>query len=514
MLEKQGYDICVIGSGIAGAMIAWSAAQSGKRVVVIEAGKKFDRSKRIEQIQHHQIVASDLWPWQVEHRDAYKDQSKEDIGYRYTLNDSRIKAVGGSTLHWGGMVNRFWPSDFESKRRWGIGQDWPIGYDDLEAYYCRAEVEMGVSGTVNAGDPWRSQPYPMTGFPARYGDAAWIPAAERLGISLDLTSHARNSRAYRGRPQCAAFAYCNACPIGARYSADFHIERAIDTGNVDLLTQTVARRIDVDGQKRVHQVRATTLEGEDVVIRAKDYVIAAHAIESARLLLLSDVGNDSDQVGRNLMEHWYAAAGGTVEDKVYPGRIGFTTLESRHWYESPERRDRGAIKIEFMDYHDPLAAGVAAGLSGRELAEYDCEHFGHWVGASAEIEHLPNPDSRVELDDQDTDMFGDPLPRIRFALSDIDRQTHTRAHEVLRTLLDARGCRDVKTTMNFSRAHHHMGSCRMSLDPAAGVVDPHCKVHGVLNLHLAGASVFASGGAQQPTLTIAALALRLADRLM
>ena len=514
MLEKYGYDLCIVGSGIAGALIAYEASRNGKQVVIVEAGKKFDRGNRIEQIQHHQILGTDLWPWQVDRRDAYNDLSAQDLGYDYTLNNSRIKGVGGSTLHWGGMVNRFWPSDFNSAKRWGLGADWPIDYDEIEPYYGRAETEMGVSGAPNPTDPRRSQPHPMEGFPPRYGEAAWIPVAENLGISLDRTSHARNSQPYRGRPQCAAFAYCSACPIGARYSADFHIESAVRTGNVDLLTETVARRVDVGANNQVDQVRATTLAGEDVVVQASSYVVAAHAVESARILLLSGIGNQSDQVGRNLMEHWYAAAGGMADDRVFPGRIGFTTLESSHWYESPERRDRGAIKIEFMDFHDPLGTGIAAGLSGSELADFDCKQFGHWVGVSAEIEHLPNADSRVVLDGNDTDMFGDPLPQVRFALSDIDRRTHMRAHEILQLLLDARGCRDVKVTQNFARAHHHMGTCRMSLDPDAGVVDQNCKVHGIDNLYLAGASVFPTGGAHQPTLTIAALALRLADLLV
>jgi choline dehydrogenase-like flavoprotein len=282
MLDQRGYDLCVIGSGVAGALVASVAARRGQRVVIIEAGKNFERGSRIEQIQRRQILGSELWPWQLRGRDAYRDESYADLGYEYTLNRSRIKGVGGTTLHWEGMVNRFWPSDFNSAERWGIGADWPISYDELEPYYCLAKAELGVSGQPNLLDPPRSQPYPMNGFPPRFGEAAWVPVAESLGISLDNASHARNSRPYRGRPQCAAFAYCNACPIGARYSADVHIDDALSTGNVQLLTETVARRIDVDAKNDVAQVRATTLSGQDIDITANSYVIAAHAIESAR----------------------------------------------------------------------------------------------------------------------------------------------------------------------------------------------------------------------------------------
>ena len=485
----------------------------GKHVVVVEAGSYFDRAKRIEQIQKHQILGSKLWPWEIFGRDEFVDSSKDDLGYKYKLNQSRIKAVGGSTLHWGGLVNRFWPSDFNSAERWGLGADWPISYQELEKYYSLAEEELGVSGKSNPLDPPRSQPYPMGAFPPKYSEQAWFRAADKLGISLGSASHARNSQRYRGRPQCQAFAVCNACPIGARYSADFHVDHAIATGNVELLTETVARRIDVGDDKNVHQIRATTLEGKDLEIKAKKYVIAAHGIETARLMLLSNVGNESDQVGRNLMEHWYAAASGFVNDKTFPGRIGFATLESSHWYDSPQREGRGAIKIEFIESRESLSDGIELGLSGADLANFDCTQFGHRVGVAAEIEHLPNPKSRVTLHPETTDMFGDSVPHVQFSLSEIDKETHRCAHDILSTLLEARGCSDQKITHNFARAHHHMGTCRMSSNSDSGVVNKDCRVYGTNNLYLAGSSVFTTGGAHQPTLTIAALALKLADHL-
>jgi choline dehydrogenase-like flavoprotein len=513
MLDSDPYDLCIVGSGVAGALIADVAGRRGKRVVIVEAGSYFDRGKRIEQIQKHQILGSELWPWENLGRDGFVDSSKEDLGYKYQLNGSRIKAVGGSTLHWGGLVNRFWPSDFNSAERWGLGGDWPIKYQELERYYCLAEEELGVAGKSNPLDPPRSQPHPMGAFPPKYSEQAWFQVADKLGISLDSASHARNSQPYRGRPQCQAFAVCNACPIGARYSADFHVDHAIATGNVELLTETVARRIDVGDDRNVHQIRAMTLEGKELEIKAKKYVIAAHGVETARLMLLSNVGNESDQVGRNLMEHWYVGASGFVDEKTFPGRIGFATLESSHWYDSPQREDRGAIKIDFIENRDSLADGIELGLSGAELANFDCTHFGHRVGVAAEIEQLPSPNSRVTLHPETVDMFGDSVPHVQFSLSEIDKATHRHAQDILLMLLEARGCSDQKITHNFNRAHHHMGTCRMSSNPDSGVVSKDCRVYGTNNLYLAGSSVFTTGGAHQPTLTIAALALRLADHL-
>ena len=513
MLKDRVFDTCIVGSGIAGALLAARLAERGQSVVVLEAGRRFDRSERLLQLKRHEVLRAPLWPWEHEGRDRFVDLSSDDIGYRYDINHSRVKAVGGSTLHWGGLINRFFQSDFRTASTYGLGVDWPIRYADIEPYYGDAEHEIGVAGTPGPADPPRSRPLPMRGFPAKHGEAAWFDTAERLGITIGYASHARNSVPYAGRPACSAFSVCNVCPISARYSADFHVEKAVATGQVTLETEIVARRVRLGDTGDVEAILATRLDGTEEEVRAEQYVIAAHAIESARLLLLSEVGNDSGQVGRNLMEHWYTGAGGFTDERVYPRRIGFETLECNHYYDGDERRDRGAIKLSFIDARDPLEYGIADGLIGADLAAKDCEEFGQWIGVAAEIEHLPNPDSRVRLSETVSDEFGDPAPEVRFALSDTDRRTHRRAQELAASLLEARGCRDIETLGGFVRAHHHMGTCRMSADPADGVVNEDCRVHGVGNLYLAGASVFPTGAGRQPTLTVAALALRLADHL-
>jgi choline dehydrogenase-like flavoprotein len=513
MLKSESYDLCVIGAGMAGGMLSAVAARRGLKVLLIEAGPRFDFARRLEQLKRSQLLREPLWPWEREGRDDYVDESKGELGYVYTLNRSRVKGVGGSTLHWGGMAQRLQVSDFETATRYGLGIDWPIAYHHLEPYYAWAEREIGVSGDPSPADPPRSTPFPMPGFPMKYAEAAWEPVARKLGIRLDTVSHARNSEPYKGRSPCVAYSVCNLCPSGARYSAHFHVEEAERTGNCEVLTETVARRIETDASGRVVSVQANRLDGGELEIRARHFAVTAHAVESARLLLLSDIGNHSDQVGRNFMEHWYVAAGGFHEDRNYPDRIGFTTLETHDFYDGDERLDRGAIKVEFGGRRDPLNAGARQGVWGRPLAELDCREFGHWLSVGAETEHQPNPDSRVTLDPDTRDRFGDPVPHLRFALSDIDRRTHDRAHDIVRTLLEARGTRDVVTTTQFARGHHHMGTCRMSSEPTQGVVDGDCRVHGIDNLYVVGSSVFPTAGARQPTLTIAALALRLADRL-
>lgn len=510
------YDICIIGAGVAGALIAALTARSEKKVLLVEAGKRFDFNNRLNQLNEHLYLNRPLWPWQHPGRDVYEDSSSESLGKDYSLNDLRVKAVGGSTLHWGGLAQRLYESDFDTFSRYGYGVDWPINYEELEPYYGLAEVELGVSGVVNASDPYRSSSYPMKGFPHSYDDKGWYDTAKKLGISLDIVSHARNSVSYKNRSPCLSYATCELCPSGAKYSADVHVKEALDSGNCELATESVARRIRLKDNGDVDHILVTEIPtGKEHEIVANHYVVAAHAIESARLLMLSQIGNGSDQLGRNLMEHWYAGAVGLSKRPTFPNRIAFGTMECNNFYDGAERLERGAIKIEFLNASsNPFFLGWWNKLYGNDLNDYNCRYFGKAVNVGAEIEHAPNPLSRVTLSDSKIDMFGDPAPHINFHLTDFDKRTHERAHQLIESLMEARGLSEIKRTAHYVEAAHHMGTCRMSDDPASGVVDRNCKLHGSNNLYVCGSSVFPSGGARQPTLTIAALSIRLAHALL
>lgn len=516
MISAKRYDLCIVGAGLAGGLLAAHATRKGHSVALLEAGSRFRFGDRSKQLLRHQTLAGPRWPWLHEARDHYVDSSASSIGVRYDLNGNRVKGVGGSTLHWDGRINRLMPADFTAATTNGLGIDWPITYEELEPWYSQADWELGVSGTYHAAMPARSRDFPMEGFPMSVDDAIWLPIAERLGIEVFATPWAINSRPFAGYSQCRAFAACQICPSGARYSAERHIAIAERTGLCDLLTETVARRIDLGASGEVRAVHATGLSGAQVEVRARVYVVAAHAVESARLLLLSRVGNHSDQVGRNLMEHVYVDTGGYLPDRrFYPGRVGYEVLECLSYYRARERGRRGGIKLEFTFDQDPLHDLDARGLWGSRLARYDRERFGRWIGLEAETEMQPNPDSRVMLDPVHKDLFGDPVPHIRFAFSPVDRRTQKEAGEILATLLREVGAREISQDPfgATSWGAHHMGTCRMARNPEQGVVDSDCRVHGTSNLYVAGSSVFPTSGALQPSLTIAALTLRLAERL-
>ncbi len=510
MLIAHDVDLCVIGSGPAGSILAYVCAQAGVDVLLLEAGPRLERDARYEMQQRHLITGLDPWP-----KDARRDVFTNGSPFDYPLNANRVRAVGGTTLHWIGMTPRLRESDFRTQSLFGLGVDWPVDYATLEPYYCRAEQEMGVSGARGESDPWRSAPYPMEPFPDSFGDALWRRAASSLGVRLDTMPVAKNNlRQWDGRPPCATFSTCTICPIGAQYSADWHAIKAESTGRCVILADTSARRLEADASGRIRLVYATSRNGDVHEIRARFVVVAASAVETARLLLLSDVGNPN-HVGRHLMEHWKIAANGVSGERDYPHRIGFPTLTAYHKYEGSDRRTRGAVRLLFPNPDNPLnALATRPGLWGRALAAHDCARFGHQRRIEASVEHQPNDASRVTLDHTVTDIHGDAAPRITFTLDDVDHRTLDVARVALREFAEAAQLEEVRVGEGFYGGAHMMGTCRMAAREEDGVATPDAQVYGARNLFLAGSALFPTGGAVNPTLTIAALSLRLADHLM
>jgi choline dehydrogenase-like flavoprotein len=215
------------------------------------------------------------------------------------------------------------------------------------------------------------------------------------------------------------------------------------------------------------------------------------------------------------MEHWKITTNGMSSERDFPDRIGFPTLTAYHRYEGSDRGERGAVRLLFPNPGDPLESmGRQPGRWGRAMATHECETFGHMRRIEASAEHLPHPESRVTLDPAVTDCFGDPAPRLRFVLDDNDRRTLDVARDAMRTMAEAARLTDVRVGTGFGGGSHLMGTCRMSRREEDGVADPNARVHGTRNLYLAGSSLFPTGGSVNPTLTIAALSLRLADHLL
>ncbi|ELZ34511.1 FAD dependent oxidoreductase [Halogeometricum pallidum JCM 14848] len=515
-------DVCVVGAGPAGSLVAARLSRAEYDVVVLDAGPRFDPDERSDRMERHLRPGLDepIWGMGGE-RDAYSSSG----GRSYPLNAARVKGVGGSTLHWQGMVMRLHEQDFELDSSVGLGADWPLDYEDLRPYYAAAERELNVSGASdNPFAPPRERPHPLPAFPPSYSDSLFAEACETLEIATHSVPNARNSEPVDGQSACVGYGTCDpVCPSGAKYDATRHVERA-EANGARVLDRVPVQRLEHDGAgDRVTAAVYATPDGEEHRQTAREFVVAAGGVETPRLLLLSaseaypdGLANSSGVVGRYFMDHLFAGVGGTLDEPTRQKHVGFNTTESHQFYDRPDD-SRTAIKLEFLNYAGPAPADVALGADvfGDALLERVRDAYGNRVAMGALVEQLPRAENRVRLDPSRTDDHGNPVPDVVWSLDDRTRRTLERANEIQRAVLTEMGA-DVKWTVgpeNTGPAYHHMGTTRMGTDPKTSVVSPRLRTHDLSNLTLAGSSVFVTGGAMNPTLTIAALALKAADHV-
>jgi choline dehydrogenase-like flavoprotein len=524
-IDGYHYDVCIIGAGVAGALVAYRLGRAGAKVVILEAGPRHSVQERYAYMQRY--LAHDN-PWQSDNppRDHYTNGGVIE----YPLNNLRVKAVGGTTLHWGGATPRLHESDFAMRSRYGIAADWPITYRELEPYYSEAEAELGVAGEEdNPFGPPRSKPYPLPGFPVSYHENKLRQAGESLGIQFHTLPGARTSVSYRGRPACLTFATCKVCPIRAKYSADVHVELAESTGNVTVIPHAAAVRIEVDQRRRVTRIVYATPDKVEHQATASIFIIAAHAVESARLLLLSTsaafphgLANASGLVGKYFMEHIAYRRLGRVDTPLFPYRIGFDTIYSEQFYDKTIRDREAALIISgsAVGPQPPQIVREVINSSGnwgmdleRELRQILQEEFGKTFGIEIMYEPLPVETNRVELDGGVKDDFGNPCPKIFYTITEYEKATFRGANQIVESLFGAMGAQMLDES-KIGFGGHQSGTCRMGNDPKTSVVDRNLRAHEIQNLYLVGSSVFPTIGVSMPTLTIAALALRLGDYLL
>ena len=369
-----------------------------------------------------------------------------------------LKVVGGTTWHWLGTCLRFVPNDFRLRTAHGRGLDWPISYDELEPFYGEAEHEIGVAG--DSGEPLgspRSAGYPMPAIPQTFLDKAYARALAGTEYELRATPQARNSVSGNGRPACCGNASCiPICPIGAKYDATVHLSVAEKNGAV-LHAQTTATRVEVGTEGRVTAIRFKRWDGSEGVARGKVFVLAAHAIETPRLLLHSrsealpnGVANRSDQVGRNLMDHPTQLSWALSREPVWPYRGPLSTSSIENFRDGAFRKDRPAMRIEIGNdgWSWPKGAPVSTaaelarqGLRGSELNAALRRQASRHVRLASQVEQLPDPDNRVTLDPDEPDMYGVPLPRLAYRLDAYVR--------------DRPGCRPRRARGDLRQARRH-----------------------------------------------------------
>lgn len=568
MKHEPEFDVVIVGSGVAGALTAWKLAELGSgRILILEAGHngitdgqrlRFHhmmdtQGNRGDMYAPYMDLESRKWaPAAEKAQRELADQKADPANYYDYASESKeaFKAgynrmVGGSTWAWRGNTPRYLPSDFRLRTHFGVGRDWPLDYYELEPWYALAEQELGVSGNHDELDGlfggFRSQPFPMAGMPLTYSDQrikARIDGKTIRGtrVRVFTTPQARNTAAYDNRPACEGHSNCiPLCPIQAKYDATVHLRRALAHQQVTLRTGAVVTRLTKGDDGRVHEVRFKDWRSADPqkehVVRAGTVVLAAHAVETPKILLMSDgLANGSGMVGRNLMDHVQFELAALFPEPLYPFRGPQSVTGIEAFRDGPFRSQRSGFRMTIGNdgwgrTGSPatvIADLLAKGKWGSALPTAVAESIPKMVRLSWSTEMLADPANRIELSDK-TDALGIPRPRFTFDIGDYVRRALAEGQETAKELFGAMGATvspaskplvDPQTGhMNWNTAAHIMGTTVMGDDPKDSVVDRFGRAHEVPNLWIVGSSVFPTSATANPTLTLAALALRTSQAI-
>ncbi len=516
------FDVVVIGSGAGGAVAAWVFAQAGRKVLLIERGQPVDSDPR-DLLRNHRFAryGHNTGPDQTGNPRTYEsaDGSRQILGPLDPGYNNNAVALGGGTVVYGAQAWRFHPLDFRMASTYGVPEgsslaDWPIDYHELEPYYAQIEHLLGVSGDDG----------PLPAMPLYERGHRIAAAADELGWAHRRVPLMINSEPYAGRPACLECGMCVGflCPNHARADTRHTlIAWAEATGNLEIWTGAFVSRITTSAAGRATGVQ--TADGREV--SAVTIVVAAGAIESARLLLMSanlhepnGIGNTFDHVGRHLQGHYYPGAFGLFADEINDQRgPGPTVSVTEFNHGNPGIVGGGMLADDFHvipsvfagDFRPP---GVPA--YGHELKDYVRHAYRRCFRLQGPVQDIPSPTSRVRLDPDVRDANGLPVARLSGTAHPETVRTATfmqaRAEEWMR----ASGAEHVwshPVGLWLSAGQHQAGTCRMSAHPETGVVDARGHVHGHDNLLVCDTSVHVTNGGFNPFLTAMACALRTAS---
>lgn len=542
------YDVVIIGAGAGGGACAWALTQKKVRVLVLEAGPKYDPFKdyKIDKPEWEQG-----FPYKPGSQGKYTYGPMQPLAERWNhlrswnhisgkLNPSNVRVangyqhvrgVGGSSLHFTGEAHRLNPRSMAMRTKFGVAADWPVSYDELEPYYLTAERVVGVAGPKSDPSRPRSAPYPYAAHARAYSSQLLQKGFKKKGLHLIDNSLAVLPQPKGDRLPCN---YCNCCLKGCprtdKGSIDVtYLRDAAATGLCDILPGCVATRIETTKDDRVRGVHYTDSNGTHFV-EAPILILAGGAIETPRLLLASSdsrspqgLANESGQVGRNFMETLLWISNALHTDSIGSNRG--LPVDSICWdYNAPDAIPgvvggcRISPSMAESDLIGPVnyARRVVKGW-GRLHKESMRKTFGRVLSLAGICESLPHAKSYVDLDPSTKDASGVPVARIHSFVDDMA----TKRIEFMAGI-----CRDVLATSGASNifeefgsydifgSTHVFGTCRMGKDEKESVVDAGCRSHRWKNLYIVDASVFpSSGGGESPGLTIQALALRAVDNM-
>jgi len=500
--------VVIVGSGAGGGTLANELCQKGVKVVLLEAGQR----------QSPESFVNDEWAsfFQL----AWLDTRTTSGSWRVHRDFANLpawicKTVGGSTTHWAGASLRLQEHEFKVRTIYGEVEgaallDWPIGLADLEPYYDRAEDKLGVTRT-----------HGIPGLPGNNNFKVMYNGAVKVGYQKCHTGNmAINSHPRAERASCRQLGFCfQGCKMGAKWSTLYtEIPAAEDTGNLDLRTGAQVLQIEHDDSGRVSGVIYADVDGNRQRQAARIVCVAGNSIESPRLLLNSasakypdGLANSSGEVGKNYMRHMTGSVYATFEQPVHMFRgttmAGIISDEAGN---DPSRGFVGGYELETLSLGVPfMAAFLDPGAWGRSFTR-KMDQYANMAGMWIVGEDMPQSSNRVMLDPDVKDQFGLPVPLVHFDDHPNDKAMRRHAYDAGTRVYQAAGALEVYETPPYPSTHN-LGTNRMSENPRDGVVNRWGQSHDIANLFVSDGSQFTTGAAENPTLTIVALAIRQAD---
>lgn len=539
------YDVVVVGAGAGGGVAACLLSEAGLRVLLIERGQSLSNDEVGRDHLRNQRIS------------LYGNNAGPNDGNPRTRNNARgellaIKpwegdyhnnaaCVGGGTRVYGAQAWRFMAQDFRMASIYGIPEgsslaDWPISYDDLEPFYTQAENELGVcgNGSANTHQSFRIADYPMPAMSSTLSSEKLRKGAEHLGWNTLPVPLLINSRTYQSRPACVQCQHCVgfACPSNSKNGThNTVIPRALTTGLCTLQTDSMVVGIEVDSRGQADGVTYLSNVHDNLTVvrvKARAVVVSAGAIETARLMLNSSsvhqpkgIGNENDNVGRNLQGHYYPGSMGVLDEVVYDGTgpgPSIATCQFNHGNTGVIGGGMLAnefIKLPIVHWYRALPPDIPRW--GKANKDWMKRYFTRTLHVTGPVQEIPNPEGRVTLNSSVRDLYGMPVAHLSGTTHRETVRTAKFMWERSQDWLKASGVDklwgDPPDYLGLSGGQHQAGTCRMGADPKTSVTDQWGRVHSQSNVYVMDGSVHVTNGGFNPVLTILALSFRNAQAL-
>ncbi|MEJ2077800.1 MAG: GMC family oxidoreductase [Acidobacteriota bacterium] len=558
-MSPRQFDVCVVGSGAGGGMVARVLCEAGAKVVMLEAGGPWDVEKDSAMFN---------WPYDSPRRGAAtRDRQFGEFdaglggwtleGEPYTTAKGtefewfRVRMLGGRTNHWGRISLRFGPDDFRRKSIDGLGDDWPIGYEDLKPYYDKVDRLVGLFGSAE-GLPNEPDGIFLPPPKPRCYELLVKQACDRLKITCIPSRLSILTRPHNGRPACH---YCAECGRGCAAHSNFSspsvlLPPARNTGNLTLIPHAMAREVTTDSEGRATGVSYVhTQELQEYAVRARVVVLAASACESARLLLNSrssrfpaGLANGSGVVGRYVTDSTGCSVTGFVPKMMETPRhnedgVGGMHLYMPWWLDNRKLDFPRGYHIEFggglrvpmygfmsgIHRYNGRGRTTGGGGYGAQLKEDYRRYYGSMIGFAGRGETVARKDNYCDIDPNVVDRYGIPVLRFHVTWSDHEYRQVRHMQRTFREIIQELGGTPLSPIPPEDEGFgitkpgeiiHEVGTVRMGADPRTSVLNSFCQAHEVPNLFVTDGGPFVSQADKNPTWTILALAWRAAEYIV